>query len=249
MKVSEIDRSEKPQPKANEKSFTKHFKRRTTPIAEKSKPPPKSRLSKTTDVQKRSKGSITALVAHGQIAQNFKLARTRIDTEAARLGTVRSDHHATVNSAVERRRDDDELSTDRFREKIAALEQQAVNPAGNISHLQERPESINATLTNDTSNRNLPSHTSAVPHSRAAELIQKIDFLMKSKNPAIAVTLNDASGLRAEIEKTGRNTVSITLASDDHEIAQATISHIQTELATRGLRISRFCLAGTSKKT
>ena len=169
MKVSEIDRSEKPQPKANEKSFTKHFKRRvTTPIAEKPKsspPPPKNRLSKSTAVQKRSKGSITALVAHAQIAQNSKLARTRIDTEASRLSMVRSDHHATVDSAVDRRRDDDELSKDRFCEKITALAQQTLVPESHISHLTERPTPIAATLTNDISNRNLQSNTSTNANS------------------------------------------------------------------------------------
>lgn len=77
----------------------------------------------------------------------------------------------------------------------------------------------------------------------AVELIEKIDTLIRSQRPVMAMTLRSALAARVEIERTGPREVAIRLVGRDGPPHADDVSRIRDELKVRGLKVSSLSVA------
>ncbi len=167
-------------------------------------------------------------------------ARVHAETEAQRLGTVRSEHAQTAEALTLARAQRREASVDRAEARIIdfitrELAQdplpRAVEPAPGHA-LQPAPAS--------------PPKAEAAPEAKAAQavaLIEKIERFVRSQRPGLALTLNNSLGAHVEIERIGPKEIALRLVGHRGPPSAEAVSRIREALRARGLRVAALSVA------
>ena len=182
-------------------------------------------------------------------AEIAKTGRARVEAEAERLVSVRSQHDAVATTSEAVRSDVaasvEEKITSRVVDQIV---RELLCELGTSSMTPSHSHHTNA-LTMNMTPAPVPGLTSSSAPLReakaeqAVELIEKIEIFVRSQRPALQLTLNNSLGARVEIERVGPGQIALKLVGRDGPPSAEAVSRIREEMQVRGLRVAALSVA------
>ncbi|HEX4620677.1 MAG TPA: hypothetical protein VH208_03840 [Myxococcaceae bacterium] len=214
MKVDGVDRASAPAQKSQRQQQT--FRELVKPAA-KAAPPPAPKMSMPQPIR----------VAKGAVVTSAKLARVR--------QSIRSD----AEQRTEARRDTGQSNEQRQDKRVMDL------------IVRELSESFGGAPLPSSPPATAPSAAAAPPdaanpHKRAeavAQMIERIDVLVRSNRPTLSFTLNNSFAAQVEVEKTGPRQVSLRIQGWNGPPPPEEIALIRDALRERGLKLTSLSLA------
>jgi len=200
-------------------------------------------------------------VAKGQAvaqSQTVAVGRSRVETEAARLQTVRSQHVANAETSLQARATSNlhhEAQTEArvvdliVKDLVAEFEAhppspRLANPLQPVSTQAELPLPTSAVAAaGGTAQPSSSPPTPQLKAAQAAALIERIDVFVRSQRPALALTLNNSLGARVEIERLGKGEVALRLIGQNGPPSPEAVSRIREALTSRGLKVGALSVA------
>ncbi len=191
---------------------------------------------KKTAATARTQATVKTLTTQAPM-QVLARARVHADSEAQRLGAVRSEHTHTAHSLQQVRAEKTEAVLERGEARVLELivkELQVDAPPANRQLSDVLPQQPIA------ASNAAPPKVEATPEAKAAQavaLIEKIERFVKSQRPGLALTLNNSLGAHVEIERIGPKEIALKLVGKNGPPTPEAVSRIREELRARGLRV------------
>jgi hypothetical protein len=191
-------------------------------------------------------------------SQTVAVGRSRVQTEAARLQTVRAHHVANAETSLQARVDlnlQHEAQTQArivdliVKDLVAEFQAQPpssklANPLQPVSTPADLPVPVGAATAGAGNAQPSPlPPTPQVKAAQAAALIERIEVFVRSQRPALALTLNNSLGARVEIERLGKGEVALRLIGQNGPPSPEAVSRIREELTARGLKVGALSVA------
>ncbi len=181
--------------------------------------------------------------------ENLGQARAHMNVEVSRLGEVRQEGHAQVESGMKGRM-----------LELIAKELAAEMPRGPQPPPTGQPQ---GPLRDDAPRTSAPKDTGAVGEvagreperppevdqqrelkaKAAVALVERIETFVRSQRPALALTVGGGLDARVEVERTGRNEVALKITGTRGPPSPEDLTRIRDEMQARGLRLSAISVA------
>jgi len=182
----------------------------------------------------------------GQANATRQVARQRVEAEAQRLDSVRSEHHAASAQQLVRGAEAVASREEKVDARVLSLILKELESA-----FDREPPHVERAVNCDGKPSPQPFRADAGPTSapppvraeQAVALIERIETFVKSARPALALTLNNSLGARVEIERLGPGRIALKLVGQRGPPSADAISRIREELRARGLKVGALSVA------
>jgi hypothetical protein len=181
-------------------------------------------------------------VAVSAASKTLTSARTHANSEAQRLGVVRTEAQETTKALTQVRAERSEVIQERSEARVIDFIMKEFAP----EPLQQRMPQAEASIHHLHPAAQLTAKLEAPPEARAAQavaLIERIEVFVRSQRPGLALTLNNSLGAHVEIERIGPKEIALKLVGHRGPPTAEAVSRIREELRARGLKIGALSVA------
>ncbi len=185
----------------------------------------------------------TTIAGSSTASHGLTRARAHANTEAQRLGVVRSEAQESAKALKDVRHERSEALLEKSETRLVDLITNEI--------IAEMPPRVPQ---QETSAHHLPfvaqapsnPKVDAPPEAKAAQavaLIERIEQFVRSSRPGLALTLNNSLGAHVEIERIGPKEIALKLVGHRGPPTAEAVSRIREELRARGLKVGALSVA------
>ena len=168
-------------------------------------------------------------------------ARTQANSEAQRLGVVRTEGQEATRALTQARSQRSESVQERAAARIFEFIAREFTPDS-----PPRAPQLEASIHHLHPAAQVAPKVEAAPEAKAAQavaLIERIEVFVRSQRPGLALTLNNSLGAHVEIERIGPREIALKLVGHKGPPTAEAVSRIRDELRARGLKVGALSVA------